>query len=466
MTDAGSAELFAALFADRVRYNHALGCWLIWQKDWWAADESDEIVRLVKKAARMRTMARTDFSDGQSQEKFKKWLPQSEGLYRINAVLRLSKSDPALRDNGKGWNADPMLLGVQNGVIDLRTGKLRPGNQADRITLHTDVCFDPEARCPRWEQFMSEIFGGDSKLMAYIHKAVGYSLTGSTKEQVIFLCWGTGANGKSTFLDVTRHVLGDSGYAYNLPFSAFEIKARSVINNDIAPLQHKRFVTALETNDQVELNEARIKALTGCDPITARFLYHENFTFTPVAKFWLAFNHKPTVRDDSHGFWRRVRLIPFTQEFSGENRDENLVDTLKAEAPGILNWAIEGCLKWQAEGLKVPEVIAVASEAYREESDPLKEFLEDCCEPIAGASVSVGNLRHAYTKWCESTGNQPLDPRPLNVKMEARGFVRGRSKDRDRTRIWVGLKLKPSSVASESPELGTTSDRSEVLFIN
>ena len=280
---------------------------------------------------------------------------------------------------------------------------------------------------------------------------------------MIFLCYGTGANGKSTFLEVLRFVLGS--YAYNLPFSAFEMKARSAITNDIAPLQHKRFVTALETNDQVELNEARIKALTGSDPITARFLYRENFTFTPDAKFWLAFNHKPMISEDSHGFWRRVRLIPFTQQFSGDRCDENLMDGLKAEASGILNWAIQGCIKWQAEGLQAPAVIVAASEQYRAESDVLKEFLEDCCESDPSASVSIADLRHTYSEWGESTGNQLLEPRTFNAKMEARGFARRRAKGRQRTRVWVGLKLKATSV-QDSPERGTASDRSELFFVN
>jgi putative DNA primase/helicase len=243
--------------------------------------------------------------------------------------------------------------------------------------MHTDLIFDPRAGCPQWLKFLNDIFGGENDLIGYVYRAVGYCLTGDTTEQVAFLCYGSGANGKSTFLDVLRYVLGD--YAYNLPFSTFELKARSSIPNDVAALPRRRFVTALETNESAPLNEARLKLLTGCDPVSARLLYREFFTFIPTAKFWLATNHKPEVVDDSPGFWRRIRLIPFLQQFVGDSADKDLLCKLKAEASGILRWALEGCLAWQREGLCLPNVVQAASQAYREENDHIGEFLDERC---------------------------------------------------------------------------------------
>ena len=168
-------------------------------------------------------------------------------------------------------------------------------------------------RAPRFDRFLKEVFGDDTDLIGYIQRAVGYSLTGATAEQCFFCCYGDGANGKSTFLNAIRNVVG--GYGCNLPFSAFELEARASIPNDVATLPGRRFVTAIETAESSQLNAARIKALTGSDPITARLLHREFFTFEPVSKFWLAFNHRPVVTDDSHGFWRRVHLIPFLRRF-------------------------------------------------------------------------------------------------------------------------------------------------------
>jgi putative DNA primase/helicase len=254
--------------------------------------------------------------------------------------------------------SDPWLFGVENGVIDLRTGSLRAGRQKDFITMHSDLPFDASAKAERWEQFLREIFDGNEEVIDFVQRAVGYSLTGLTSEQCFFACWGAGSNGKTTFLEMLRQVLGS--YAYNAPFSMLELTARGSIPNDVAALVNRRLVTGSETNELSRWNEQRVKVLTGCDDITARFLYNEFFTFTPIAKFWLAFNHKPIVDDASHGFWRRVRLIPFLHRFEGAAADQDLMKKLRAESPGILAWAVRGCLKWQQEGLGIPEIVKLA----------------------------------------------------------------------------------------------------------
>ncbi len=201
--------------------------------------------------------------------------------------------------------------------------------------------------------------------------------TGSTSEQCFFACWGSGSNGKTTFLEMLRTVLGS--YAYNAPFSMLELTARSSIPNDVAALVNRRLVTGSETNELSRWNEQRVKVLTGCDDITARFLYNGFFTFTPIAKFWLAFNHKPMVDDASHGFWRRVRLIPFLHRFEGDRLDKDLMKKLRAEAPGILAWAVRGCLRWQQEGLGLPGAVKQATDEYQREADIVGEFMEEQC---------------------------------------------------------------------------------------
>ncbi len=455
-TDSGNAEMMASMFGHALRYNHSTGQWLIWRGHWWAPDTNESVFRFAKQVARERRQEPGAKVQGTAESK---WARSSEFRTRLEAMIKLARTENPLSDNGEGWDSEPMLLGVKNGVVDLNTGKLRPGRQSDRIMTHSDVVFDDSAQCPRWEKFLEEIFGSDRDLIEWIQKIVGYCLTASTEEQAIFLCYGKGANGKSTLLDVLRHVFG--GYAYNLPFSAFELRGRSAIPNEIAALKGKRFITAIETNESVELNEGRIKALTGSDAVSARFLYKEFFTFEPTGKFFLAFNHKPTVADDSYGFWRRVRLIPFTEQFSGAQCDLKLTEKLKAEASGILNWAVQGCLMWQAKGLEAPAVVMAASNAYREQSDPLKEFLEDCCEPGRSEVVAVSELRQAYEQWAQANGHQPLNAQAFNSKLEARGFQRIRT-GHERKWVWAGIGLRPNSSLS----LRSTADDKSLLLSN
>jgi len=303
------------------------------------------------------------------------------------------------------------------------------------------VVYDPSATCPRWEQFLPEIFENDAELISYVQCAVGYSLTADVSEQCIFLAYGEGANGKSTFLKTIGRVLGD--YSCNLPFSAFEIGGRSSIPNDIAALVGKRIVTSVETNEATRLNEGRIKALTGGDPITARYLYGEFFTFQPVAKFWLAFNDKPRVVDDSHGFWRRIRLIPFVHRFEGQQDDKHLDKKLIAEAPGILNWALKGGLDWQKTGLVTPEAVEIATVEYREESNSAAAFINDRCCIEVGSWVSSGDLFAAYCKWSKEQDEEyPLDRRAFSIRISKIAGVLPKKTGKERTRGWSGIKLK------------------------
>jgi putative DNA primase/helicase len=454
-TDAGNAEFFAHQYKDQVRYDHGRGRWLLWKKDWWVEDRRDAVVQGAKMAARTRYRWLSHGLSKEDAEKEGDWASKSESRAHLEAMLKIAKSEPLLATTGAEWDGDPWLLGVGNGVLNLRTGKLRNGKRSDLITMHTDTVFDARAACPRWLSFLDQIFGGDRELIGYVQRAVGYCLTGDTTEQVIFLCHGSGANGKSTVLDVLRHVFGD--YAYSLPFSTFELRARSSIPNDVAALPGRRFVTALETNESAPLNEARLKLLTGCDPVSARLLYQEFFTFTPTAKFWLATNHKPEVADDSPGFWRRIRLIPFVQQFVGDRADKNLISKLKAEASGILRWAVNGCLAWQRDGLGPPAVVQAASQAYREENDPIGEFIGECCLVAPDASVSAADLWNSYLYWAPANGYRPLGRNVFSARLEAKGFRKKRV-GHDRTWTWFGLCLKQSGQPESPPVVDLGAD--------
>jgi putative DNA primase/helicase len=382
-----------------VRFDHRRGAWLVFREHHWTPDADARVRRLAKASIRERQQAALRIQDDTDRQRAVKWALGSESRTRLDALLTLAQAEPGIADPGTDWDATPLLLGCPNGVLDLTTGTLRPGAPADRITLATSVPYDPAATCPRWRRFVPEVLADDADLIAFMQRAMGYSLTGLTVEQVLFLCYGIGSNGKGTLLNTMRAVLGSYGHATG--FSTLELNQRSGIPNDLAALVGRRFVVASETNDGTRLNEARVKMLTGGDPVSARFLHSEFFEFTPAAKFWLAVNHKPVVRDDSHGFWRRIRLIPFTRTFPV---NPNLDRELHAERPGILVWAVEGCRAWQAEGLAAPGVVTDATAEYQADSDTLREFIEEACEMDAAAEVHAGDLYAHYKQWTERRG--------------------------------------------------------------
>jgi len=396
LTDAGNGELFADLYGDRFRYDHRRRRWVVWKGDWWSADADGEVRRLAKVAVRSRYLDALSIPSADERLKAARFALQSESRQRLDSLLVQAQTEHPLADAGDRWDSDPLLFGVANGVVDLRTGVLRRGRPEDRITQHSVVRFDPDARCPRFLRFLDEVFG-DSEIVDYIQRAIGYSLTGDTREQCLFLCYGTGSNGKSILLGVLRALTGS--YGYNAPFSLFELHNRPSIPSDVAALVGRRLVTAAETNEGTRLNEARVKALTGGDTMTARFMYADLFEFVPMAKFWLAVNYKPGVSDQSHGFWRRVRIIPFLRQFEGASDDKTLEGKLLAELPGILAWAVRGALAWLQRGLDPPAAVRVATQEYRRESDPLAQFIDECCVVSDQFNVGANHLFKAYEQW-------------------------------------------------------------------
>lgn len=438
LTEVGNAELFAWLYGDRVRFDHARQRWLLWNEHRWEEDADGEVYRLAKESTRLRYRAAEHVDSAEDRKRISAFAISSESRQRVESTLALARRERPIADAGTQWDQAPWLLGVNNGVVDLRTGTLRPGLPEDRITMHVPVDYHAEATAERWDAFLDEVFRGDQELLSFIQRATGYSMTGVTSEQVLFLCYGNGSNGKSVFLTVLRWLAG--GYAMNIPFTVLELAQRAAITNDLASLAGRRLVTSSETNESTRLNEARIKALTGGDPITARFLYQEAFTFLPSAKFWLSVNHLPEVKDDSHGFWRRVRVIPFLREFSDEEADQNLADKLHGELAGILAWAIRGALEWQRTRLRPPASVSSATESYRQESDDVSRFIGDCCVVADDARAAPKELYVAYEQWAEREGIPTKQRRTANAfgrRMGAR-FARGKSSG-DRLYRGIGL---------------------------
>lgn len=437
-TDSGNAELFGRLNKDLVRFDHRRKRWLLWAEHFWRSDRKLQIMRLATDAARIRFEQAATIENLRDREIEAKWAIQSENKYRIEATLDLARAEKSIADEGNNWDENGWLLGVANGVLDLKTGKTRPGKQSDRMTMQSAVHFDADVLAPRWQTFIGEIFAGDADLIDYIWRAAGYSLTGETGEQCHFLCWGGGSNGKTTFLRVLREILGE--YGDNTPFSTLEMSSRNTIPNDLAALHGKRLVTASELNEAVRLNEARLKMLAGEDPVTARFLHGEFFTFVPVSKFWLSVNHKPIVNDDSTGFWRKIRLIPFTETFEGR-ADKDLKECLRREYPGILAWMVRGCLEWQARGLASPTAVLTATGAYRAESDPVAVFLQERCVANVSCLIRAGEFYRAYLDWADDAGLNPRE-RLSNTKFGRIMTDRFEKKEQASGNVYLGIGLR------------------------
>lgn len=438
LTDSSHAQRFAETYGAHLRYNHRRGVWLIFDGLRWHTDTDGEVYRLALDFIRGRQATALTVADRKLKDRLLKFLIAAESKPAIDRLVSGARNFPPIADAGDHWNVDPWLSGTPNGVLDWRTGTVREGDPADRITRSLGVPYDPDATAPRWHRFLDEVFEADQDVIAFVHRYLGYACTGITSEQVLALFWGRGSNGKGVLMHLVGWVLGE--YFYNMSFSTLELKQRAAIPNDVAALEGMRIVTASESGD-VRLNEPRVKALTGADPVTARYLYSEPFTFTPTAKFILATNTKPIVLDNSFGFWRRLKLIPFTRCFSGSARDGHLEEYLKRhEGPGILNWLIDGCLAWQRDGLGEPAVIRDATDEYRADSDPIADFVAEGCEPDRDSVTPAGELFVAYTKWADKqrlSKAERLNGKDFGYRMVER-FQR---KHTSRGNVYEGVRL-------------------------
>jgi putative DNA primase/helicase len=422
LTDAGQAEAIALLNGDRLRYDHTRQKWLVWDSVRWRLDSDGEAQRLAVKAARERLTSSDRVVDHDMRQMIAKFAVRAEDDYRIQSGLRVAAIQPSLATNSAAFDRDPWVLVCGNGLVDLQTGILRDSNPSDMVSLTTGIPYQSDAACPRWRQFLNEIFLDDQDLIDFIHRAIGYTLSGDTREQLLFICHGSGANGKSVFLSTLRAVMGE--YGANACFDTFLDNDRGgrSVPNDIAALRGARLVTASEVKEGARLNEGRIKALTGCDAVTARFLFKEYFTFDPIFKLWLAVNHKPTIRGTDEAIWRRIRLIPFNAHFAPDKADPDLTKKLVAEGPGILAWAVQGCLDWQRQGLGTPNAVSAATSTYRVESDLLTGFLSDCVPESPSAQVRASDLYAAYRKWCDTNGESPTSGTKFGTRLTERGF--------------------------------------------
>ena len=429
--DTGNAQRFIDMFGDKIRFNYNDNRWMIYDKIKWSYDIIGYIWDLIDKAmesmkSEERYYENYDAENGtEILKEFKKHMKKSRNKNTKNALEKEAQHYVPITPNSLDHNR--RKLNTPTGIIDLENFEVTPNDPLEYFTKSTAVGIKEGAKCPLWIEFLNDIFDGDKDLISYIQKAVGYSLSGLTDEQCAFFCYGTGNNGKSTFLDIIRCILGD--YASNIqPETLMVRNTNSSANSDIARLKGARFVTSVEPNEGLRLNEGLLKQLTGDDMVTARKLYAEEFEFKPEFKLWMATNHKPVIRGTDTGIWRRIHLIPFTVNIPAEKVDRKLKDKLMQELDGIFLWCLEGLKRYNAEGLSKPSAVIKAVEQYRGEMDTISKFLDECTVSAPCRCVKARDLYNVYSRWCEENGEYKLTNTKFGMEM-VKKYERSKTKN-------------------------------------
>ncbi|BDH62137.1 hypothetical protein MTP04_22670 [Lysinibacillus sp. PLM2] len=447
LTELGNAERIAYEYGHVIKYVSDMG-WLIWDGKRWKIDNKKEIERITAKV--LRSLYKSE------DEMEQKWARMCERRnIRMNSIKDLMPLVPGEREE---FDRHKYLFNVENGIIDLKTGMLQQHDRELGITKITNVEFDEKAQCPTWEKFLDQIFKGDKDLIDYMQRLVGYSLTGDISEQSMYFLVGGGSNGKSTFVNTVKKLMGD--YGAQTKSDTFIKKKETGANNDIARLSSARFVSAVESEEGEKLQESLVKTITGGEPILARFLRQEYFEFIPEFKVFFTTNHKPVIGGVDDGIWRRVKIIPFTLSLKPHERDKRLEEKLSLEMPGILNWAIEGCLKWQQDGLKEPKVVVDATGQYKEDMDIIAPFLNEMCyidEPKNEAiRIEAKELYNVYNSWCFKSGERTLGNRSFYRMLETKGFgkMKGAANKTYLTGITIKERAPVTKVVTENEENG------------
>lgn len=421
-TDAMRAHALVAAAGGRIRYAEGLG-YHVWNGRVWEPNHKKvrQAIHHMGAALMMAGRERDAYGFGQTRE--------------IDALLKELPAVPGVHVDASDFDSQRHLLSFANGTVDLRSGEMHPHRKEDMITSFIPLDFDADATCPRWESFLAEIFPGHPDLVSYMHRLIGYGITGNTSEQCFAVLWGGGANGKSVLTDTLTSVF--EPMVTTTPFATFETKSGGGgIPNDLAALRGARLVMASEGESGKPMSEAVLKRLTGKDAITARFLNKEFFTYSPTFLIMLATNHKPSFRGQDEGLWRRVKLVPFLRYFAPDERDYELTERLLSEAPGIIAWAVRGAVAWYSGGLADPAEITSATREYRQTSDALSGFYsEDPNDTLAVLVASPGETMlgsdafNDYLDWCESENlpqKERWTKRAFFSAMEERGAYKKR----------------------------------------
>jgi putative DNA primase/helicase len=431
VTQDAVARVFARRFEGYLRFCHHTGAWFVWTGTHWKRDHTALAFDFCRALGR-------EFTSASNKTEMK----EVRKVSFAGGVEKFAKTDRAIAVTSELWDRDPFLLGTPGGTVELRTGLLRQADQADGITKITAVAPSESADCPLWLTFLDETFGKDKSMIRFIQQWCGYCLTGDTSEHALVFGFGNGGNGKGTWLNTVVGIMGD--YAVVSPMETFTASKWDRHPTELAMLRGARLVTASETEEGRAWAESRIKQITGGDPITARFMHKDFFTYTPAFKLTPIGNHKPKLHTVDDAIRRRFNLVPFDRK--PKVPDLQLMDKLKAERPGILRWMIEGCLDWQRHGLVRPEPVRQATESYFAEQDLMGLWLDEMCD------VDLGNRRKfetsaqlfaSWTYFAQKAGEAPGTQTTFGTELTRRGFEQGKVED-GKVRVFRGLSLKNS----------------------
>ncbi len=431
----GTEDALALAFTRRYhrdwRYVAAWGRWLVWDGQRWRNEDTLAATDLIRSVCRQTAVRAED----------RKVAAKLASSGTVGGVERLARADRRHAATTDEWDADPWLLNTPGGVVDLKTGRMRANDRADRMTKITTAT--PRGECPQWRSFLSDVTGGDQNLQAYLQRMVGYALTGSTREHALFFLYGTGANGKSVFVNTLADILGD--YATNAPMDTFMETRTDRHPTDMAGLRGARFVAAIETEQGKRWAESKLKNLTGGDKIAARFMRQDFFEFFPQFKLFVAGNHKPAIRNIDEAMKRRLHLIPFTITVPPEKRDKHLQQKLLAERDGILAWALEGCLAWQRLGrLDPPQLVLDATDEYFEAEDALGRWMDERCLRVGTAKSLTAELFTDWKQWAEAAGEFVGSQKRFADLLLTRGLEKWRNGMGLRGFQGIGLKAPPT----------------------
>lgn len=422
-TDLANSRRFIKHHGDKVRFCYQWKSWLIWDDKRWAEDRTGEIERLGK----MLPDCLWDEAKNLGDDGARKFAANSGSVRAIRAMLDLAKSERPI-EVGE-MDQDGWLLNCKNGTLDLKTGKLRARTRDDMITKLCPTAYEPEAQSDVWKSFLNSTFGRDQELIDYVQKLFGYCLTAQTREQILPVFWGEGANGKSTLLTAFMETIG-TDYAMKAPQNLLLAKRHESHPTELADLRGTRFVACVETPDEARLNETLVKELTGGDRIRARRMYRDSFEFEPTHKLVLCTNFKPRVAGTDHGIWRRLALVPFSQRFwdpttggSGPRElkvDPKLSEKLSNAREAILAWCVCGCLSWQKRGLEQPSVVRDVTAEYRNAEDIIAQWVKNRCVESPGSELRSKDAFSDYKAWCLETGESPASKQKFGAWMKKR----------------------------------------------
>lgn len=433
MTDTGNAHRMYDKYGKVIRYSYNRKKWYFWTGKQWILDEMGEVKKLADDICEDLKKEAWNIQDEEAQEQMFKFAKSTANTTRKEAMVKEAQHLNDIPASPDDFDSYTDYLNCQNGIINLRNGELMPHDANFMMTKICNCEYDIRKNKPvRWLQFLDEITGGDSGLIDYIQRSVGYSISGSNREQCAYFLYGMGNNGKSTFLDTIADMIGS--YAATTQPDTLMLQSRlgasgGGANSDIARLKSARFVTCEEPTEGVRLNEGLLKQLTGGSKVTCRFLYGDEFEYTPEFKIWVATNHKPVIRGTDFGIWRRIKLIPFEVNIPKEKVDKNLKYKLRKEFSQILAWAVEGCIKWQKDGLHEPECVLEATKDYKQEMDLIAGFVEQCViiDYASDEKIQAADLFGIYSKWAKANNEYEMSSKKFFMEIQKKLPEKGRN---------------------------------------